>query len=91
MPYTYSHIRQQLRVLSEDPTRAYRMRRRRLCSTLAGNACEVVTVTSFDSIGLQPLSHTVTASITYGYSLYYMRLQPLLHAVTGDVFRLQGG
>ena len=49
VPYTYSHIREFLRSLSDDPTRAYRMRRRRLCSTLAGNACEVVTVTSFSS------------------------------------------
>ena len=49
VPYTYSHIREFLRSLSDDPTRAYRMRRRRLCSTLAGNACELVTVTSFSS------------------------------------------
>ena len=31
VPYTYSHIREFLRSLSDDPTRAYRMRRRRLC------------------------------------------------------------
>ena len=34
---------------------------------------------------LQPLSHTVTASITYHYSLNYLRLQPPLPTVTASI------
>ena len=37
------------------------------------------------TVRLQPLSHTVTASITYGYGLYHMRLRPLSHAVTASL------
>ena len=33
---------------------------------------------------LQPLSHTVTAPLTYGYSLCLIRLQPLSHTVGGE-------
>ena len=40
VPYTYTHLRQHLRSLGDDATRASRFRRRRLCSSLAGNACE---------------------------------------------------
>ena len=39
---------------------------------------------------LQPLLHTGTVSITYGYSLYYIRLQVDLEAalVPGDARRV---
>ena len=33
--------------------------------------------------------HTVAASTTYGCSLYYIRLQPLLHTVAASTTRLQ--
>lgn len=36
-------------------------------------------------IRLQPLSHTVTASITYGYSLHHVRLPSPSHKVTPQV------
>ena len=33
---------------------------------------------------------TVTASVTYGYSLRYIRLQPRLHTVTAPAARRSG-
>ena len=36
-------------------------------------------------IRLQPPSHTVTASITYGYSLHHIQLQPPSHTVTASI------
>ena len=36
------------------------------------------------SIRLQPLSHTVPASVTYGYSLCHIRFQPLVHCEKGN-------
>ena len=90
VPYTYSQLKQHLRLLSEDPTRAYRMRRRRLCSTLAGNACEVVTVTSFDSKEddrALPLSQrrgvVVTARAHPGEPQASWMMQGLLEFLTG--------
>ena len=35
--------------------------------------------------GPRPSLHTVTGSITYGYRLYYIRLQAILHTVIGSI------
>jgi len=48
-PYTYTHLQTFLRNLEQDPKRLsyFRMRRRKLCETLAGNSCDLITITSF--------------------------------------------
>eukprot|EP00397_Hematodinium_sp_SG-2012_P007112 GEMP01007154.1.p1 GENE.GEMP01007154.1~~GEMP01007154.1.p1 ORF type:complete len:735 (+),score=139.92 GEMP01007154.1:230-2434(+) len=48
-PYTYSDLQAFLNNLEEDPKRAQhvRFRRRKLCETLAGNTCDLITITSF--------------------------------------------
>ena len=48
-PYTYTDLRMYLRKLEADPQRSNCFRRRTLCSTLAGNDCDLLTVTSFSS------------------------------------------
>lgn len=46
-PYTYTDLQRYLHTLEVDPRRRNRFRRRTLCYTLAGNTCDLLTVTSF--------------------------------------------
>ena len=46
-PYTYSDLQRDLRALSEDPQRGEFVNRQALCTTLAGNRCDVLTITNF--------------------------------------------
>ena len=46
-PYTYSDLQKYLRELEDDPKRRNRFRRRTMCQTLAGNNCDLLTITSF--------------------------------------------
>ena len=48
-PYTYTNLQQYLSHVEADPKRANRIRRRVLCQTLAGNNCDLLTITSFSS------------------------------------------
>ena len=43
------------------------------------------TYSNLNYLWLQPLLHTVAASIACGYSLHYIRLQPRLHTVTASM------
>ena len=45
-PYTFTDLQRYLRALENDPKRLGRFRRRPLCRTLAGNFCDVITITS---------------------------------------------
>ena len=46
-PYTYTDLQLYLKKLEEDPKRRNRFRRRTMCQTLAGNNCDLLTITSF--------------------------------------------
>eukprot|EP00927_Polykrikos_kofoidii_P060710 TRINITY_DN55630_c0_g1_i1.p1 TRINITY_DN55630_c0_g1~~TRINITY_DN55630_c0_g1_i1.p1 ORF type:complete len:955 (-),score=174.64 TRINITY_DN55630_c0_g1_i1:177-3041(-) len=48
-PYSYTDLQTDLRKLETDPNMSRRFRRRKLCDTLAGNACDLITITSFCS------------------------------------------
>ena len=48
-PYTYSDLRRYLTALEADRSRCYRIRRTLLCESLAGNACDLLTITNFQS------------------------------------------
>jgi hypothetical protein len=48
-PYTYTNLQQYLSHVEADSKRANRIRRRVLCQTLAGNNCDLLTITSFSS------------------------------------------
>ena len=54
-PYTYTDLQRYLTKLEQDPVISSRFRRRVLCQTLAGNNCELLTITSFasDSVALK--------------------------------------
>jgi len=45
-PYTYSDLQVHLRTLQDDPERRKTFRRRTLCKTLAGNACDLLVITA---------------------------------------------
>ena len=47
-PYSYTELQYYLNALEEDPERSRYIRRRLLCETLAGNHCDILTITSFD-------------------------------------------
>jgi hypothetical protein len=46
-PYSYTDLQVYLHELENDPKRRNRFRRRTLCQTLAGNSCDLLTITSF--------------------------------------------
>eukprot|EP00939_MAST-03C_sp_MAST-3C-sp1_P005554 g5554.t1 len=46
-PYSYTDLQRYLLDLEKDPIRAECVRRRTLCSTLAGNSCDLITITTF--------------------------------------------
>ena len=48
-PYTYTDLRNFLNGLELEPDRRARMRRKGLCQTIAGNICELITITTFSS------------------------------------------
>lgn len=48
-PYSYTDLQHDLQKLESQPDMATKFRRRKLCETLAGNACDLVTITSFCS------------------------------------------
>lgn len=48
-PYTYTDLRQYLLAMEQDPKRSKYVKRRVLCHTIAGNECDVLTITSFNS------------------------------------------
>jgi|EP01047_Picozoa_sp_COSAG01_P020674 hypothetical protein len=46
-PYSFTDLQVYLHELESDPKRRNRFRRRTLCQTLAGNNCDLLTITSF--------------------------------------------
>jgi len=48
-PYTFTTLMKYLDHLESDPKRKNRMRRRTLCQTVAGNNCDMLIVTTFQS------------------------------------------
>jgi hypothetical protein len=49
-PYTYSDLRNDLGVIESDPARRGFMKKKILCRTLSGEACELLTITSADNL-----------------------------------------
>ncbi|KAL3667568.1 hypothetical protein V7S43_007122 [Phytophthora oleae] len=51
-PYTYTDLMDYLELLERDPQRSVTCRRTELCQSLAGNACDLLTITSPGKDGL---------------------------------------
>lgn len=47
-PYTYTMLNTDLHRLESDPNRSRYVRRRTLCRTLAGNACDMLSITDYE-------------------------------------------
>ena len=48
-PYTFTDLQRYLNTLEADPKRKNRMRRRTLCQSIAGNNCDMLVITTFQS------------------------------------------
>jgi hypothetical protein len=51
-PYTYTDLQLYLQDIENDPERSRHVKRRSLCNTLAGNGCDLLTITSFEGTDL---------------------------------------
>jgi len=47
-PYTYSDLCAYVKCLEDDPVKKTRVRRKLLCQTIAGNNCDLFTITNFE-------------------------------------------
>eukprot|EP00818_Percolomonas_sp_WS_P003439 CAMPEP_0117437742 /NCGR_PEP_ID=MMETSP0759-20121206/1687_1 /TAXON_ID=63605 /ORGANISM="Percolomonas cosmopolitus, Strain WS" /LENGTH=840 /DNA_ID=CAMNT_0005229397 /DNA_START=1 /DNA_END=2523 /DNA_ORIENTATION=+ len=85
-PYTYSNLQNYLANLEADPIRRKLFKRRTLCHTLAGNNCDVLTVTSF-SCDPQALKNrkgvVVSARVHPGESNASWMMKGLIDFLTG--------
>mmetsp|Transcript_47300 Transcript_47300/g.86861 ORF Transcript_47300/g.86861 Transcript_47300/m.86861 type:complete len:756 (-) Transcript_47300:91-2358(-) len=85
-PYTYTDLQKDLAALERDGNMARRFSRRKLCDTLAGNACDLITITSFtgDAAALrQRRAVVVTARVHPGESNASWVMKGMLDYLTG--------
>ena len=86
-PYTYSRLQRLLTDLEADAATKRTVRRRKLCSTLAGNRCEVVTVTAPIHSPTDLLTRKgafISARVHPGESNASWMMEGLLRFVTSD-------
>ena len=85
-PYTYTDLKRYLHALEQDPKRRNRFRRRPLCQTLAGNTCDLLTITSFacDANSLRARKGVVvTARVHPGESNSSYMMKGVIDYLTG--------
>jgi len=85
-PFTYSDLMRYMARLEADPARSNRFRRRTLCQTLAGNKCELVTITSFsaDPAALKARKGLlISARVHPGETQASWMMKGLIHYLTG--------
>ena len=86
-PYTFSDLQVDLKALERDPHMVRRLRRRKLCDTLAGNACDLITITSFCSDPAQLKARravVITARVHPGESNASWVMKGILDYLTGS-------
>eukprot|EP00929_Paragymnodinium_shiwhaense_P047804 TRINITY_DN24257_c0_g1_i4.p1 TRINITY_DN24257_c0_g1~~TRINITY_DN24257_c0_g1_i4.p1 ORF type:complete len:946 (-),score=227.62 TRINITY_DN24257_c0_g1_i4:494-3331(-) len=86
-PYSYSDLQKDLQKLEADPMMSRRLRRRKLCETLAGNACDLITITSFCSDPAAIRSRravVITARVHPGESNSSWVMKGMLDYLTGS-------
>eukprot|EP00054_Salpingoeca_dolichothecata_P030847 m.254508 g.254508 ORF g.254508 m.254508 type:complete len:1047 (+) comp26731_c1_seq3:106-3246(+) len=86
-PYTYSDLQDYLRAKCTDLRLTNRLRRRTLCKTLAGNVCDLLTITSFGDSPLQMASRKgvfVTARVHPGETNASWMMKGLIDFLLSD-------
>ena len=86
-PYTYSELQKYIYGLEADPKRSIRMKREILCKTLAGNNCDLLTITNFNLHPqiLESRKHVViTGRVHPGESNASWMMRGALEFLTGD-------
>lgn len=88
-PYTYSRLQQFLLSLQKDPERSRNFKRRVLCKTIAGNLCDVLTITDFaiddeKSEGNKRTGVVLTARVHPGESNASFIMHGIIDFLTGN-------
>lgn len=88
-PYTYSRLQQFLLTLQKDPERTRNFKRRVLCKTIAGNTCDVLTITDFaiddeKSDGNKRTGVVLTARVHPGESNASFIMHGIIDFLTGN-------
>ncbi|ETK95645.1 hypothetical protein L915_01440 [Phytophthora nicotianae] len=85
-PYTYTDLMDYLELLERDPQRSLTCRRTELCQSLAGNACDLLSITSPGKDGLPPDERriiVVSARVHPGEPNSSWMMQGMLDYLTG--------
>ncbi|OQR99295.1 metalloprotease family M14B [Achlya hypogyna] len=87
-PYTYTDLQEYLDRLEADPERSLVCRRTDLCQTLAGNSCDLLTITSPTKEGGLPLDArrviVISARVHPGESNSSFMMKGILDYLTGN-------
>jgi len=85
-PYTYSDLQHYIGLLETDPKRSHRVRVRKLCDTIAGNSCDLLTITSFtgDAASSDRRAVVITARVHPGESNASWMMKGVIDYLTGD-------
>lgn len=86
-PYTYTDLQKDLQAFEANPAASRMFRRRKLCETLAGNACDLITITSFNSEPAALRSRrsvVITARVHPGESNASWVMKGMLDYLTGS-------
>ncbi|TMW63340.1 hypothetical protein Poli38472_002281 [Pythium oligandrum] len=82
-PYTYSRLQRFLLTLQKDPERNRYFRRRVLCKTIAGNICDVLTITDFSQEDDSRTGIVLTARVHPGESNSSFIMHGIIDFLTG--------
>ncbi len=86
-PYTYSDLQDDLRLLQQDESKRHTFRRAKLCNTLAGNRCDVMTITEQTS-SLEELNGRkgiiISARVHPGETVASWICRGIMHFLTSD-------
>uniref|UniRef100_H3HCE7 Peptidase M14 domain-containing protein n=1 Tax=Phytophthora ramorum TaxID=164328 RepID=H3HCE7_PHYRM len=83
-PYTYTDLMDYLEELERDPVRSQTCRRTELCQSLAGNSCDLISITSSGKEGLPPDDRRMSARVHPGESNSSWMMQGMLEYLTGS-------
>ncbi|KAG7390320.1 Cytosolic carboxypeptidase 2 [Phytophthora pseudosyringae] len=89
-PYTYTRLQRVILSMQKDPERRNNFKRRVMCKTIAGNNCDLLTITDFsqddekDSITRRRTAIVITARVHPGESNSSFVMHGILDFLTGN-------